>query len=207
MPPQNDAPDAQPADAQAAEREKVNDDATSGASPEVKALRNEAAKYRTERNDLRKRLESLEGTQRVADQQREAAEQARLKEQGEYKQLYESHAQKLKAAQDRVIDGEIRARLATAGVTDARKQAFLLPALRASVVAEVDESWAVTGNFDSAISEAVEVLGINKPAPTPAPDAAGLNPAALLLTQSLPQPDKGTAGGDVLAQMKAALLR
>lgn len=205
----NAQPGAAPADGQAPERDV--DAAASVGSTEVQKLRAEAAKYRTERNDLRTRLESLEEKQREHAKQQDSQEQQRLKVQGEYQKLYETQTEKLRTAQSRVIDGEIKSRLAAAGVTDSKRQALLMPALRASISVDVADDFTVTGNFDSAISEAVEILGLGQ-APTATTPAAPATPAqpnqvALLLSQSLPQPDRGNGSANVLDQMKAALLR
>lgn len=211
-------PGASPAEGLASEQDGSKTTTPGGlpdvvASQQVKKLRDEAAKYRTERNDLRARLDALEAQQKQANAERAKAEEARLAEQGKFEDLFKKEQARNKAAAERLIDAELRQRLAAKGVTDEKQQKMLLPALRGSVAASVADDFSVTGNFDDAIAEAVEAFGLGQ-APVAAseeskaepPAAPQLNQAALLLSQNLPKGEAKNTG-DVWSQFGSALLK
>lgn len=211
-------PGASPAEGLASEQDGSKTTTPGGlpdvvASQQVKKLRDEAAKYRTERNDLRARLDALEAQQKQANAERAKAEEARLAEQGKFEDLFKKEQARNKAAAERLIDAELRQRLAAKGVTDEKQQKMLLPALRGSVAATVADDFSVAGNFDDAIAEAVEAFGLGQ-APVAAseeskaepPAAPQLNQAALLLSQNLPKGEAKNTG-DVWSQFGSALLK
>lgn len=220
------APGASPAEGQVSEQEGSNATNAGGlpdvvASQQVNKLRAEAAKYRTERNELRDRLKALEAADAQRKAEREKAEQAKLEEQGQFKTLLEKERAEvarlqgvIKSAHGQIINGELRARLAAAGVTDAKQQGLLMPALRESVAATVGDDFSVEGNFDAAISELVDVFGFGQAPKTEAAEsnaetatAQSLNPAALLLSQALPNGASGSAAASIDDQFRASLTR
>lgn len=208
MPPENiESPGATPVDVQATPPE--DNSAPEKGTGEVAKLRAECAKYRTKYSAANERIAALEKAQAEAARRREVEDEARARTQGDFQKLYENQASVLATAKSKLVESEIRSRLARAGVVDEKQQAFILPALRDKLSVEVGDDFSVTGDFESVITEAVDLLGLRQARTTPEPAAPAtpkpVSPAALMIAQTLPQGEKKSAD-DALSQFKAALL-
>lgn len=159
-------------------------------------LQNENQKWRLKTREAEARTAELENRLSELEKQQQKAQTQRLAENEQWKELAEQReqelqsltatreAEKAKAAQH-LITAHTKGLLASAGITDAAKQALLLPGILSQVEASVGDDFAVQGEFSKAIDTAIETLGLKKPSKQAPPDAASI------LQGQLPSKSKG----------------
>ena len=165
-------------------------------NPAAHAASQEAARYRTQLREAEAKLAEIAA-------QAETDRQARLAEQGEWRALADERASALAEAERqraafretvsaRLVDARLRSALAGAGVTDATQQEMALAFLRPRVSLQVGDDLEVSGEIGDALDMARAAFGLDKePAAAPT-KAAGVHPAAQILSQQLPR--SGDAG-------------
>lgn len=207
--------DATPQDGQAPDAENRDNnqpDKGSNTDSQVKDLRAEAAKYRTQRNDLQAQFDELKA-------KLDEAETQKLIQKDEWKTLAEQRAESLQTAQqaaetykaqvaETLIEAHLRSQLAASGITNADQQDILLPGIRRKAEVKVGEGMQIEGDVSSVIAGVVAALGLGQaPAPEPAKPKQRLNPAVGLLQQNLPSGGDETESGDVGTQFFNALVK
>lgn len=136
---------------------------------QIARLNQEAAHHRHERNEARKERDALALKVRQAEEAK-LAEQGQWKELAEQRELEKAEAERraqetVSAMGARLIDATLRQALAAKGLTDPKQQDYLLPALRSK--ATLTKDLQVGGKYGDAIEDALSALGIGKAAPPP----------------------------------------
>lgn len=116
---------------------------------EIKALRKEAAKYRTERNEALRLIEEQKKAQ-------EAAEALKLEEQGKYKELADARAAKVKEASDALLRQGVTNALLSKGYTAAQAATLSRDADRFDI--RVNDTFEIEGDLDGFLTACSEVF-------------------------------------------------